>query len=365
MDPLTHLINTLSEQALSLLYIDNPLTINYLTGFLSNPHERVLALLITEQHTALIVPKMEENEAKENKVIDTVLGYKDEESPWEKIQNHLSGLQLNHASIGIESDYLIMDRYNQLKQLFPDATFESITSRIQNLKVTKTEGELEQMREAGRFADIALKVGFNALKTGIAEEEVVALIEYEMKKLGIKEMSFDTMVLFGDHAASPHGTPGKRTLQPNELVLFDLGVVYNGYTSDVSRTVAYGEVSSKIKDLYEVVLQAQKTAQAAVKPEMTTGSIDSIARDIISQAGYGDYFIHRLGHGLGQSVHEYPDIAPGTRLSIKKGMCFSIEPGIYIEGLAGIRIEDCVVVTDSGSEPFTETTKELIVVPVK
>lgn len=365
MKPLNYLLNYMTDQSIDLLYIDNPSTINYLTGFSSNPHERVLALLISESKSALIVPKLEEQEAQENQIINTVISYKDEENPWEKIESYISSLKNQVRSIGIETDYLIVDRYNQLNHLFSDASFYSITSCILDLKVKKSDYELTQMKEAGKFADIALKVGINALVTGVTEDEVVALIEYEMKKLGIKEMSFDTMVLFGDHAASPHGTPGKRRLQPNELVLFDLGVVYNGYTSDVSRTVAYGEVSSELKKLYDIVLHAQKTAQSAVQKGLTTGSIDSIARDIITKAGYGEYFTHRLGHGLGQSVHEYPNIAPETELTIEEKMCFSIEPGIYIKNLAGIRIEDCIVVTESGAESFTQTTKDLITVPVK
>lgn len=365
MNPLNQLKNYLANQAISLLYIDNPSTINYLTGFLSNPHERVLALLVTEKSTALIVPKMEEKEARDNAIIDTVISYKDEEDAFEKINTYTGTLEHPVLSLGIESDYLVVDRYEKLKGHLSKSTIQSITSFLQELKVKKSDHELAQMREAGKYADIALKVGFNALKNGITEEEVIALIEFEMKKLGIKEMSFDTMVLFGDHAASPHGHPGKRALKPNELVLFDLGVVYNGYTSDVSRTVAYGEVSAELKDLYSIVLHAQESAQAAVKAGITTGFIDATARDTIAESGYGDYFTHRLGHGLGQSVHEYPNIAPGTDLLIEEGMCFSIEPGIYIENKAGIRIEDCIVVTESGAESFTQTTKEFLTIPVK
>lgn len=365
MKPIEQLTKHMTEQNLSFIYIDNPFTINYLTGYLSNPHERVLALLLTGSKSALIVPKLEEQDAKHGAAVDMVFSYSDHENAFEKIGSFISDTPGVIKNIGIETDYLIIDRYNQLKELFPEAEFTSITSPIQDMKVIKSTDEITLMKEAGKFADIALKVGINALKTGITEEEVVALIEYELKKSGIKEMSFDTMVLFGDHAASPHGTPGKRQLNPHELVLFDLGVVYNGYTSDVSRTVAYGEVSSELEKLYTIVLNAQKTAQSAVKAGMTTGEIDAVARDIISEAGYGEAFTHRLGHGLGQSVHEYPNIAPGTDLLIREYMCFSIEPGIYLDNIAGIRIEDCIVVTDSGAESFTQTTKDLIVVPVK
>ena len=364
MNPLGAFKKYMIDQTLSFVYIDNPDTIAHLTGFYSNPHERVLALLITADSTQLLVPKLEESEARSYGAVDIVTGYKDEDNPWAILKENVAEDGLFNT-IGIESDYLVVDRYHQLMSLFPDASFKSVTSYLQNMKVIKSGEEILIMKEAGHLADEALRVGMDALSTGITEQEVVAVIEYEMKKLGVKEMSFDTMVLFGDHAASPHGTPGDRKLQAGELVLFDLGVVYNGYTSDVTRTVSYGDPSPKLKELYSIVLNAQKTAQAAVRPGITAGELDAAARQIITESGYGDYFTHRLGHGLGRSVHEFPNIAPGVTIPIQTGMCFSIEPGVYIEGTAGIRIEDCLVVTDKGADPFTQTTKELIVIPVK
>lgn len=364
MTPLDTFRNHMTDQALSFAYIDNPDTIAYLTGFHSTPHERVLALLLTSDSTQLLVPKLEETEARSYDAIDKVTGYKDEENPWAILKEIVKD-DGKFSSIGIESDYLVVDRYHQLTSLFPEASFKSLTSYLQDMKVIKTSEEIIKMKEAGRLADEALRVGMDALTTGISEQEVVAVIEFEMKKLGVKEMSFDTMVLFGDHAASPHGTPGERLLQAGEFVLFDLGVVYNGYTSDVTRTVSYGDPSPEQKELYSIVLSAQKKAQAAVKPGITAGELDTAARQLITESGYGDYFTHRLGHGLGRSVHEYPNIAPEVTVPIQTGMCFSIEPGIYIEGKAGIRIEDCLVVTEQGADPFTQTTKELIILPVK
>lgn len=364
MTPIDTFKAYMTNQDLSLVYIDNPDTIAYLTGFHSTPHERVLALLITPDSTQLLVPKLEETEARSYPLVDKVTGYKDEENPWTILKDMIKD-DGSFSSIGIESNYLVVDRYHELMVLFPESSFVSITSHLQNMKVIKTSEEIITMKEAGRLADEALRVGMDALSTGISEQEVVAAIEYEMKKLGVKEMSFDTMVLFGDHAASPHGTPGDRQLQAGELVLFDLGVVYDGYTSDVTRTVSYGEPSTEIRKLYSIVLDAQEKAQAAVKPGITAGELDNAARQLITESGYGDYFTHRLGHGLGRSVHEYPNIAPGVTIPLKTGMCFSIEPGIYIEGTAGIRIEDCLVVTEQGADPFTQTTKELIILPVK
>lgn len=176
--------------------------------------------------------------------------------------------------------------------------------------------------------------------------------------------SFETIVQAGANAANPHLGPTMNKVKPNELVLFDLGTMHNGYASDSSRTVAYGEPSAKEKEIYEIDREAQQAAIEAVRPGMTASELDSVARDIITKAGYGEYFIHRLGHGIGKEVHEYPSIVQGNDLIIEEGMCFSIEPGIYIPNVAGVRIEDCGVVTKNGYEPFTHTSKELKILPL-
>ena len=155
------------------------------------------------------------------------------------------------------------------------------------------------------------------------------------------------MVLFGDHAASPHGTPGDRTLVKNEYVLFDLGVVYNHYCSDMTKTVKFGEPSKEARTIYDIVLKAEQSAIEAIKPGVPLQNIDKIARDIISEAGYGDFFPHRLGHGLGLEEHDLLEV----------GMVITIEPGIYVPDVAGVRIEDDILVTDTGFEILTHYNK--------
>ncbi|MCC5890315.1 MAG: aminopeptidase P family protein [Alkalibacterium sp.] len=365
MSKINQLTDYMQENNLSMVFTDNPDTVAYYTNYFSDPHERLLALVVFLDETVLLVPKLEENESRELSSADRVIGYKDEENPWQALQQIIKAQNVLVESVGIETDQLVVDRYYKLRGLLPAAVFHSITSEIQNQKVIKTTEEIDIMHEAGKLADRALEVGMSTLRTGVTETEVVAAIEYDMKKQGVSDMSFDTMVLFGDHAASPHGTPGDRQLKPGELVLFDLGVVWKGYTSDVTRTVAYGDVDDDIKEIYSVVLKAQLSAQDNVRPGMTAEKLDESARNVIEEAGHGDYFTHRLGHGLGQSVHEYPNISPGSETVLKSGMCFSIEPGIYIENKAGIRIEDCVTLTDKGAVSFTSTSKEWTVIPVK
>ena len=168
------------------------------------------------------------------------------------------------------------------------------------------------------------------------------------------------MVLTGNNAANPHGIPGTNLIENNALLLFDLGVETLGYTSDMTRTVAVGQPDQFKKDIYEIVLEAQLTAQDFIKPGVTASQVDAAARQVIEKAGYGEYFNHRLGHGLGMDVHEFPSIMAGNDMVIEEGMCFSVEPGIYIPGKVGVRIEDCGYVTKSGFEVFTQTPKELL-----
>lgn len=344
---------------IDLVYLDDPQTVSYFTQFESNPHERIVALLSLQESCFLFTPELEREEALSTPVIKEVISYKDDENPWSIINNELKKRELSIKKVGIDESTLNVSRYHSLKEITGTSSFFDLRSFLQDVRLVKTEDEIERMKIAGEFADKALEIGFNALKEGITEQEVVAEIEYQLKKMGIPEMSFPTMVLFGDHAGSPHGTPGDRKLKDGELVLFDLGVVKDGYTSDVTRTIAFGEVPKEARTVYEVVFEAQHKAFEAVKPGITASELDKIARDWIEDAGYGEYFTHRLGHGLGKSVHEYPSLSQGNDLVIQEGMCFSLEPGVYIPNEIGVRIEDCVYVTKNGSIPFTHTSKKL------
>lgn len=176
-------------------------------------------------------------------------------------------------------------------------------------------------------------------------------------------MSFDTMVLSGPKTASPHGKPGDRKIQKGDFVLFDLGVIYEGYCSDITRTVSFGKPSDAQKDVYETVRQAEQAAVDAVKPGVRAMDLDKIARDVITEAGYGEFFTHRLGHGLGISVHEFPSVTGTNEMELIEGMVFTIEPGIYDPSITGVRIEDDVVVTKDGVEVLTKYPKELVIVP--
>ena len=347
---------------IDLVYQDDPTSVAYFTGFESNPHERILAYIVSQKNHFLFVPSLEENEAREQSHIKNIYSYTDDENPWTIIQRKSEKMSDTLNVIAIDEKSLTVDRYFHLQNHLNTESFIDISHFIEKMRLVKTEDEIAKMRIAGRLADEALEIGRHLLKEGVTEQEIAAEIDMEMKKRGVSAMSFTTLVLFGDHAASPHGTPGNRKLQKNELVLFDLGVLIDGYASDVTRMVAFGEPSQREKDLYAIVLKAKETAQAAVKPGVRAGDLDLIAREVIEDAGYGEYFTHRLGHGIGKTAHEFPSINSSNNTILEEGMCFSIEPGIYIENELGIRFEDCVYVTEDSCQSFTKTTKELIII---
>lgn len=358
---LNELKQWMHQQSVDLAYVSDPGHIAYFTGYESEPHERVLALFVPlDSDPFLFTPALEVEDAQNSSWSYDVLGYLDSENPWQLIAAALNKRMGTPNAVALEKAFLTIDRYEALADAFPEADFSTdLTRFIQTSQLIKTEDEIDKLLEAGHWADVAFEIGFKTLRERVTEQELVAEIEYQLKRQGVKAMSFDTLVLAGKNAASPHGSPGNTPVVPKDLVLFDLGVVWNGYCSDATRTVAFREPTAFQKEIYGIVLEAQLKAQAAVRPGITAGELDDIARQVITGYGYGEYFNHRLGHGIGTTVHEYPSLISGNDLVIQEGMCFSLEPGIYIPEKAGVRIEDCIYVTADGCKSFTSTPKEL------
>lgn len=367
MTHLEKLQQWINDQHVDVAYISDPTDINYFTNFYSDPEERVLALFVfPNAEPFLFTPALSVEAAKKAGWSGDVFGYLDQEDPFALIAQHIKARTKQPHAWAIEKDSLPYARFAAIKRAFPAAEFPADASRyMEQAKLIKSPDEIAKMVAAGKEADECFRVGFDALRTGITEQGVVAEINYAMMKQGVMHMSFDTIVQAGVNAADPHGEPTSTAIVPNELVLFDLGTNHQGYMSDASRTVAFGAPTAKQKEVFDVCLEAQLAAMDAVKPGLTAAELDKIARDIITKAGYGDYFIHRLGHGIGTSTHEFPSIMAGNDMPLTPGMCFSIEPGIYIPGVVGVRIEDCVHVTETGGEPFTHTDKQLQIIPVK
>ena len=353
LDRIRHFLN---ENKAGLAIVSDPVTVNYLTGFDCDPHERQMFLFVYEnREPALFVPALEV--ARASAVLDLpVFGYVDSENPWQKIKAGLAST--DSPIIYAEFDNLNVTKFQGLQSVF-EGRFENLTPFIQKMRVIKSADEIQKMLVAGDYADKAVNIGFDNISLDVTETDIIAQIEFGIKRLGY-EMSFETMVLTGNNAANPHGIPGSNKVENDALLLFDLGCMVNGYASDMTRTVAVGKPDDFKKEIYHLTLEAQQAAIDMIKPGVTAHEVDRAARSVIEKAGYGEYFNHRLGHGIGMDVHEFPSIMEGNDLVIEEGMCFSVEPGIYIPGKVGVRIEDCGYVTKDGFGLFTETSKDLL-----
>lgn len=363
MNNIEKLQTYLAEQNIDAAFITNPDNVFYLSGFKSNPHERLLGVMVFQQaEPFLICPKMEIPDAKNAGWNGDIIGHVDTENAMEVLYLKASERNAEIKKIAIEKSHMIVERFDALHQFFASPEFVQIDDKLNSMRVIKNENELQILKEAAELADYAIEVAAKTIKEGITEIEVMTEVELALKKRGVTHMSFDTTVLTGDNAASPHGKTGERKLKDGDLVLFDLGVVHKGYCSDITRTLALGEPDEEQKKVYDIVLQAELEALHAVKPGVTAAELDKIARGVIEDAGYGEFFTHRLGHGLGISVHEFPSIHGSNEMALEAGMVLTLEPGIYVPGKVGVRIEDDVAVTEDGYKVLTQFPKELQII---
>ena len=360
---LTKLQAWMKENEIEVSFISSSENVFYLSGFFSDPHERLLGLAVfQEEEPFLVCPGMEVHDVKKSGWNHEIIGYSDIENPWEFVHTSIKKRIKKVSKVSIEKEHMNVERFEQLTALFPSAAFVSAEEKLRQLRMIKDAKELKSIEEACALADYAIEVGCSEIKEGKTELDVLNAVEYALKKKGVTEMSFSTMVLTGANAASPHGNPGGTKIQKGDFVLFDLGVVVDRYCSDITRTVAYGDINDKQKEIYDTVLKGQLAAIEASKPGVTAAEVDLTARRIIAEAGYGEYFPHRLGHGLGISVHEYPSITETNQLMIEEGMVYTIEPGIYVPDVAGVRIEDDVFITAEGARVLTNFPKELQII---
>ncbi|MDP4085979.1 MAG: Xaa-Pro peptidase family protein [Bacillota bacterium] len=361
---LNKLQSWMKENDIQISFITSSENVFYLSGFYSDPHERLLALAVfQEDEPFLVCPSMEKHSAKRSGWNFEIIGYNDIDHPWEMIHKAINKrINKTITKVSIEKEHMNVERYEAISQLFPHSSFVSAEDKLRTLRMMKDATELKIIEEACALADYAVQVGVSEIKEGKTELEVLSAIEFALKKKGVTEMSFATMVLTGANAANPHGTPGLNKIKKGDFVLFDLGVVVDRYCSDITRTVAYGDINEKQEEIYQTVLKAQLAAVEASRPGTTASEIDLTARRIISEVGYGEYFPHRLGHGLGISVHEYPSMTETNELILQEGMVYTIEPGIYVPDVAGVRIEDDVFITSEGVKVLTKFPKELQII---
>lgn len=261
--------------------------------------------------------------------------------------------------VGFEDTFLTVADFEQYKAIH--AELVPASNIIDSGRLIKDEYEISQMQHAQSIADEAFAKLLKFIKPGMTELDVRNELDYYMRKLGAEENSFDTIVGSGPNGALCHAYPGMRKLQNGDLVVIDFGCRFNGYCSDMTRTIAIGEPCDELRKIYNIVLEAQLKCIDSIKPNMRARDLDAIARDYITEHGYGKCFGHSLGHGFGLFVHEHPLSNPPSQDILLPGTTTTVEPGIYIEGLGGVRIEDCGVVTETGYNDFASSPKELII----
>jgi Xaa-Pro aminopeptidase len=266
---------------------------------------------------------------------------------------------LGVRNVAIEPGYMTVSERDAIAAAY-SGVLKPVSDIVSALRMRKSPDEIGKIRAADELAEGVLNHLVETLALGTTERELAARFEYEFKARGARGASFDTIALFGSRSSLPHGQPGNRELKNGDIVLLDFGCRLDGYCSDLTRTYAFGTIPGAwFEEIYELTLTAQRLAVEAIRPGMVCKDLDAVARSIISEAGHGADFGHGLGHGVGIEIHEAPRLNPESQTVLEPGMIVTIEPGIYLPGRGGVRIEDLVVVTESGCENLSVTPKEL------
>jgi Xaa-Pro aminopeptidase len=335
--------------------------LEYLTGFADEPSERALFLFLTVDHDPLFfVPELAAEQIADRTPVDDVRTWGDAEGPADPLAALCSELGLDGSRLLV--DETMWARFTQLlESTLPNATFGLADELLADLRMRKDDAELAALRAAAEAADTAMMAvrDLGSEAVGMTEAELATRIEAELAAAGGAELSFEPIVGSGPNGAMPHHTHGDRVIEAGEPVVLDFGTRVDGYPSDQTRTVVFdGEPDDEFRTVHELVRRAQTAAIEAIEPGVTAGDVDAAARNVIETAGYGERFIHRTGHGVGLDIHEEPTIVDGSDRLLEPNMVFSVEPGVYLPGEFGVRIEDLVVVTPDGCERLNTTPRE-------
>jgi Xaa-Pro dipeptidase len=352
--PLAELRRWLSSHRAAAAYITCPVSIAYLTGFYAETMERLMALVVRPDSATLIVPALEDQNATAHAQSIEVASWRDGEDAYALVSKALVGCE----EIGVEKEHLSVAAAEALTSRTGAHELVDVGPEIRRLRLIKDDTEVEKLMRAAGITDAAGTLVFSFMRAGQSELEIALMLGTAVAELG-GQLSFETLVQSGPNSALPHLHPTSRRLASGDLVLLDFGAAIEGYKADTTRMAVVGEPSARHSKIHQLVLEAHDAAIEAVRPGVTTGDIDATARRVIESAGHGEQFFHRTGHGLGLEAHEDPSLDPGSRVVLEEGMVFTIEPGIYIPGWGGVRIEDDVVVERDGCRLLTKADRSL------
>jgi len=351
---LAYITHLFEEHKLDALIISRTAHIRYLTGFSGSN----ALLLATPRNLYFITDTRYEVQASEEvadwKIVIACRGLYEEV----KRKNYLRAAR----RIGFEANYTTYEQFQKIKKLFPGKRPAPLAITIEPMMLQKNQSEIDFIKKAISISEDVFNAVIGMIKPGVAEKDIAAEITYLHRKRGAGGDAFEPIVASGTRAALPHGRASDKKIANNELIIMDFGCVYNGYHSDITRTVSVGKPSPEENKCYAIVRDALNRATGAVREGIACKKLDGTGRDYIKKKGYGDYFGHSLGHGIGLDVHELPRISPYSSERLVAGSTITIEPGIYIPGRFGIRIEDDVLVTTGGCEQLTTLPRDLIMV---
>ena len=349
----------MNDQNIDLLAISRSSNMFYITGFTDEPGERLLMLLIPKDgDPVFLVPEIYVHQVKQSSSIKNIIPIKDSEEPVSKLEGALEKFEIEPERVAID-DTMWASFVLMLKEAVPGSVFCPASDVMAPLRRVKSSEEIKDMEKAGIIADRAFERVSELSFEGMEERQVARALEEEMLEGGGEEIAFETIVASGPNSALPHHRAGKRKIRAGDVVILDFGCRINGLCSDTSRTVICGQASKKQEEIYRIVKDAQENAYQAVRPGIEAQEVDRVAREYIAKNGFGKEFPNRTGHGIGLDVHEEPYIVEGNSLKLKEGMVFSVEPGIYIRGQYGMRVEDIAVVTEDGGKRLNNSTRNL------
>lgn len=345
------LVGALAERKLDAVVVTSLPNLRYLTGFTGSNG----VLLLTPERALFITDPRYGLQAAQQTTCKIMVA---RGNLMEKVATRVARAR----KLGFEDGRMNVQAHQLLQEKLPlGASLEPLGTLLEELRMVKSAAEIDAIRQSVAANSEAFDRGLRKARPGIREADLALELDFAMRKLGAERPAFDTIVASGLRSALPHAQPGPEVLCANQLVLIDMGASLNGYASDMTRMAHFGAPPARIRRMYDAVLEAQQAAIDAVRPGVTAASVDRAARRTLRRFDLDGVFIHSTGHGLGLEIHEPPRLGRKEKTRLEAGMVITIEPGAYVEGLGGIRIEDTVLVTARGSEVLTPTSKELMV----
>jgi len=347
----------LTEQATDALILFPGDNFYYLTGCKIESMERLTAFVTTSDSETIICPKLMEEQCQVNCKAKNVKAWDDGDDPYRLLRELFGLKRVNKIAIEGSAAYSSVLRLKDsgIKEItIADRFFSKLRSK-------KSASEIKSISMAIKRSENAYKNTLKEIEKGISEVELSEILEQNFKRQGLSSPAFKTIVAFGENSAKPHHEPSERKLRKGDLVLVDFGGVFSGYCSDITRTIGFETLNEKWTKIYQIVKRAHEEAVNSINADTKFFEIDSTSRKVISDAGFGDHFIHRVGHGLGLSVHEEPYLVPGNLEKMSAGTVFTVEPGIYVRGEGGVRIEDTLFFDGEKAKSFNSLEKDLVI----